>query len=39
MSAQIVQLKPVKAARRSMPVRQSNAQLRTREYLTPSEVV
>jgi integrase len=38
MSAQIVQFKPSKSARRPMPVRLSNAQLRTREYLTPSEV-
>ena len=38
MSAQIVQLKPRKPVRRSMPKRRPNAQLRTREYLTPSEV-
>jgi integrase len=38
MSAQIVPLKPGKPARRSMPLRLANAQLRTREYLTPSEV-
>jgi integrase len=38
MSAQIVPLKSRKPARRSMPKRRPNAQLRTREYLTPSEV-
>ena len=38
MSAQIVALKPRKSTRRSMPVRRPNANLRTREYLTPSEV-
>jgi type 1 fimbriae regulatory protein FimB/type 1 fimbriae regulatory protein FimE len=38
MPAQIVQLKPRKPVRRSMPKRQPNAQLRTREYLTPAEV-
>ena len=38
MSAQIVALKPRKSSRRSMPVRRPNVNLRTREYLTPSEV-
>jgi len=38
MSAQIVPLKSRKPARRSMPVRRPNAELRTREYLTPAEV-
>ena len=38
LSAQIVALKPRKPVRRSVPVRRPNAQLRTREYLTPSEV-
>jgi len=38
MSAQVVPLKPRKLATRPMPVRLPNAQLRTREYLTPSEV-
>src|ERR1700722_7234866 len=37
MSAQIVPLKPGKSSR-LMPLRRPNAQLRTREYLTPSEV-
>ena len=38
MSAQVVQLKTRKPARRVMPMRRPNAELRTREYLTPSEV-
>ena len=38
MSAQIVARKPRKSTRRSMPVRRPNAELRTREYLTPAEV-
>jgi type 1 fimbriae regulatory protein FimB/type 1 fimbriae regulatory protein FimE len=38
MAAQIIQLKTRKPDRRSMPTRLPNAQLRTREYLTPAEV-
>jgi len=38
MSAQIVSLKPRKPVQRSMPLRRPNAELRTREYLTPTEV-
>jgi integrase len=38
MSAQIVHLKPRRRARPPMPVRLPNAKLRTREYLTPTEV-
>jgi len=38
MPAQIVQLKRRRPVRRSMPKRRPNALLRTREYLTPSEV-
>jgi len=38
MSAQVVQLKPGRQPRQAMPVRRPNANLRTREYLTPSEV-
>ena len=38
MLAEIVPLKPRKPTRRRLPVRRPNAALRTREYLTPSEV-
>src|ERR1017187_10663331 len=38
MLAEIVPLKPRKPPRRRLPVRRPNAALRTREYLTPSEV-
>jgi hypothetical protein len=38
MSAQVISFKPRKSTRRSMPVRRPNADLRTREYLTPSEI-
>ena len=38
MSAQVVPLKPHKPLGRPMPLRLANARLRTREYLTPSEV-
>jgi integrase len=38
LTAQIVHLKPRKLARRVMPVRLPNSKLRTREYLTPTEV-
>jgi integrase len=38
MAAQIIPLKPVRPSQRSMPIRRPNAELRSREYLTPSEV-
>jgi len=39
MAAQVVHLKPRKAGRRrTMPVHLPNAEVRTREYLTPTEV-
>jgi type 1 fimbriae regulatory protein FimB/type 1 fimbriae regulatory protein FimE len=38
MSAQVIPLKTRKSADRVMPVRRPNAELRTREYLTPAEV-
>ena len=38
MTARVVSLMPRKRARRTMPVRLPNAKLRTREYLTPTEV-
>jgi integrase len=38
MSAQIVRLKPRTRARRPMPVRLKNSELRSREHLTPTEV-
>jgi type 1 fimbriae regulatory protein FimB/type 1 fimbriae regulatory protein FimE len=38
MSAKVIQLKPRKRARRTMPVRPKNSELRNREYLTPNEV-
>ena len=38
MTAQVVHLMPRKRARRAMPVRLPNSKLRTREYLTPTEV-
>lgn len=38
VSAQVIRLTPRKLARRAMPVRLPNSKLRTREYLTPTEV-
>lgn len=38
MTAQIVSLRPRKHSRQAMPIRRKNSELRTREYLTPSEV-
>jgi type 1 fimbriae regulatory protein FimB/type 1 fimbriae regulatory protein FimE len=38
MTAQIVHLKDRKRAQRAMPVRLPNSKLRSREYLTPTEV-
>jgi integrase len=38
MTAQVIRMKPRTRASSAMPVRLPNAKLRTREYLTPSEV-
>ena len=38
MSAKVIHLQSRKHARRAMPLRLKNSQLRTREYLTPTEV-